>query len=78
MQTRSWEDKDKNTRYKTEVVITEMEMLPSKSDQGGNYGDPPPERGSDAPQHGTAPGAGAAPGAKTYPGQDGSDPDIPF
>ncbi len=37
LQTRSWEDKEGTTRYKTEVVIEEMEMLDSK--RGDNADD---------------------------------------
>ncbi len=37
LQTRSWEDKDGNTRYTTEIVAREMQMLgpaPGKQQQG--------------------------------------------
>lgn len=34
LRTRSWEDKDGNTRWTTEVVARSMEMLGGRSDQG--------------------------------------------
>ncbi|MCB2181157.1 MAG: single-stranded DNA-binding protein [Desulfobulbaceae bacterium] len=48
IQTRSWEDKDGNKRYTTEIVAREMKMLDSRgaSSGGGNQsseGPPPPE-----------------------------------
>ncbi len=46
IQTRSWDDKDGNKRYTTEIVAREMKMLGSKNDNssgggGGNYTEPP-------------------------------------
>ncbi|MFO7784426.1 MAG: single-stranded DNA-binding protein [Thermodesulfobacteriota bacterium] len=41
LQTRSWEDKDGNTRYTTEIVAREMQMLgpaPGKQAQGEGQG----------------------------------------
>ncbi len=35
LQTRSWEDKEGNTRYTTEVVGREMKMLGQRGDGGG-------------------------------------------
>jgi len=35
--TRSWEDKEGNKRYTTEVVANNMQMLDKKSDDGGGY-----------------------------------------
>ena len=35
LQTRQWEDRDGNTRYTTEVVAREMQMLGSRSGGGG-------------------------------------------
>ena len=32
LQTRKWDDKDGNTRYTTEIVLTDMEMLGSKKE----------------------------------------------
>jgi single-strand DNA-binding protein len=45
LQTRKWEDKDKNARYTTEVVAREMKMLSprgSAGDTGSGYADEPP------------------------------------
>ena len=48
IQTRSWDDKDGNKRYTTEIVAREMKMLGSKNDNnggggggGGGYKEPP-------------------------------------
>jgi single-strand DNA-binding protein len=56
IQTRSWEDKDGNKRYTTEIVAKDMKMLSSKgggSSSGGGFADepPPPEprMGDDVP-----------------------------
>lgn len=41
LQTRSWEDKDGNTKYTTEIKAREMQMLGGRDDNGGgggNYG----------------------------------------
>lgn len=35
LQTRSWEDRDGNKRYTTEVVASNMQMLDKKGDDGG-------------------------------------------
>ncbi|MFH1216053.1 MAG: single-stranded DNA-binding protein [Pseudomonadota bacterium] len=48
IQTRSWEDKDGNKRYTTEIVARDMKMLSPKgggTSTGGQYADdgPPPE-----------------------------------
>lgn len=37
LQTRSWDDKDGNTRYTTEVKAREMMMLDSRGGGGGDY-----------------------------------------
>lgn len=39
LQTRSWDDKDGNTRYTTEVKAREMMMLDSRGGGGGGGGD---------------------------------------
>ncbi|MBI5558456.1 MAG: single-stranded DNA-binding protein [Deltaproteobacteria bacterium] len=56
IQTRSWEDKDGNKRYTTEIVAKDMKMLSAKgggSSSGGGFADepPPPEprMGDDVP-----------------------------
>ena len=53
IQTRSWDDKDGNKRYTTEIVAREMKMLDSKPGAGGGggtYTEPPlaePRMGGD-------------------------------
>lgn len=86
LQTRSWEGQDGQTRYTTEVVARDMQMLDSRGG-GGGYGGPdegggadrggPPDRGSqgrDQPRR-------SAPPASNQPTQDDPDDfedDIPF
>ncbi|HEX9699278.1 MAG TPA: single-stranded DNA-binding protein [Acidobacteriota bacterium] len=38
IQTRKWEDRDGNTRYTTEIVAQNMQMLGSRGDGGGGGG----------------------------------------
>ena len=38
IQTRKWEDKDGNTRYTTEIVAQNMQMLGSRGEGGGDFG----------------------------------------
>ncbi len=38
IQTRSYDDRDGNKRYMTEIVADQMQMLGSKGDDGGNRG----------------------------------------
>ena len=47
IQTRSWDDKDGNKRYTTEIVTQRMQFLGGRGDQGASPGAPPPE---EAPQ----------------------------
>jgi single-strand DNA-binding protein len=44
LQTRSWDDKDGNKRYMTEVVASDVQFLGSKESSGSreSYGGPPP------------------------------------
>ncbi len=46
IQTRSWEDKDGNKRYTTEIVALRVQFLGSRGSGGGGGGEMPP----DAPQ----------------------------
>jgi len=67
LQTRKWEDKDGNTRYTTEIVIANLVMLGSKSDNEGSS-DEKSARKKAAPK-------------KSEPQEDGlgvGDDDIPF
>ncbi len=70
LQTRQWEDRDGNTRYTTEVVADNIQLLGRAGGDGGgggDYGDP----GSPGPDAGTA-SAGGGDNAPV------SDDDIPF
>lgn len=42
LKTRSWDDKDGNKRYTTEVIADKIIRLVSRKDQAGSYGAPPP------------------------------------
>jgi single-strand DNA-binding protein len=52
MQTRKWQDKDGGTRYTTEIIARDMQMLSPKGEQnsGGGRGDVPdaPPMGDDS------------------------------
>ena len=52
MQTRSWEDKDGNTRYTTEIVANNMVMLGMTSQGGENQDYGQPEKPDYTPQGG--------------------------
>ena len=50
LQTRSWEDRDGNKRYTTEVVAQQVLALGNRGGGGGGaYGDPPPPADQDMP-----------------------------
>jgi len=78
LQTRQWEDRDGNTRYTTEVVADNIQLLGRAGgggSGGGDYGDPGPaggpgdDRGESGDAGGDAGGGGSAPV---------NDDDIPF
>ena len=54
MQTRKWQDKDGGTRYTTEIIARDMQMLSPKGEQnsggghGGGVGQEPPPMGDDS------------------------------
>jgi single-strand DNA-binding protein len=88
LQTRSWES-DGQTRYKTEVVANDMQMLDSRGGgMGGGAGDyhaPPARSGGGGAGGGGAGGGGAAGGRPRQPEPvanpdtlDDFDDDIPF
>ncbi len=55
LQTRSWDDKDGNKRYTTEIVGDVMTMLDSRSEGGGGRApSPPPASDAEAPAGGEA------------------------
>jgi len=73
IQTRKWEDRDGNTRYTTEIVARDMQMLGSRGEGGGGGGD----YGGGGGGYSDGGGSGPEPSA---PGPDAgvSDDDIPF
>ena len=82
LQTRSWEGQDGQTRYTTEVVAREMQMLDSRG--GGGYaqeaGGPPSSQAGggyapEQPRSGPRPASQAPPAA---PPDDDFEDDIPF
>lgn len=75
LQTRSWEDREGQTRYTTEIVARDMQMLDSRGDASGGYA--PPPRGGGAPER-TQPARSASPAADAADDLDDLDDDIPF
>lgn len=75
IQTRSYDDRDGNKRYITEIVADQMQMLGSKSDDQGSYG---------VGSHGGGSHTGQAPANQQTHGQTQSsgpaydDSDLPF
>ena len=66
LETRNWQDKEGQTRYKTEVICETMQMLGRAG--ADRNGDP----GADAPSRGGTPDESMAPAG------GGSDDDLPF
>jgi single-strand DNA-binding protein len=65
IQTRSWEDKDGNKKYTTEIVASDVQFLDKKDSGSGDY----PRKGQDdKPERGA--------GGTAY--HDSKDDDIPF
>ena len=75
LQTRSWEDREGQTRYTTEIVARDMQMLDSRGDSSGSY-PPPPQGGGN--QERPQPGRSAPPAADSADDLDDLDDDIPF
>ena len=80
LQTRSWEGQDGQTRYSTEVVARDMQMLDSRGG-GDSYGGPPSGPtaapsgyGREQPRSAPRP----APQAASPPPDDDFEDDIPF
>lgn len=73
MKTRKWEDKDKVTRYTTEVVVDQMQML--QDPKGGGERSEPQQQRRPAPAGGTGGSAARKPAAAGF---DDLDEDIPF
>jgi single-strand DNA-binding protein len=49
MKTRTWDDKDGNKRYQTEIVVSTLKFLSSKSDPGSKYEPAGMNTGDDLP-----------------------------
>lgn len=73
IQTRKWQDKEGKDRYTTEIIVNEMKMLGSKSEQSA-----PQQASAPAPQPAPRPATPppARPAAKSN--FDNFDDDIPF
>jgi single-strand DNA-binding protein len=67
LQTRSWDDRDGNKRYTTEVVGNQMQMLGRQADAGDRM---PEEKAKED--------LGAEPGPESEGGTDEVDDDLPF
>jgi len=80
LQTRSWEDKDGNKRYSTEVIAEAFSIILLGG--RGEGGAPPPDTEGVAPPMRTTRAAAAAPSpapaAADAPSQEISDEDVPF
>jgi single-strand DNA-binding protein len=68
LQTRSWEDRDGNKRYTTEIVGTQMQMLGRAEAGGGGRSSEPPSEGG---------GGTDSPSGSKKSGDDVDD-DLPF
>ncbi len=86
MQTRSWEGQDGQTRYTTEIVAREMQMLDSRGGSGGG-GYPPGDPGPGGPPQDNYGGGSSMRGGGGRPPQqqpanpppdDDFEDDIPF
>jgi single-strand DNA-binding protein len=77
LQTRSWEDKDGNKRYTTEIIVDDFMFLDAKGN-GGERGGERGERGSS--QHGGGQHGGSQHGdaGSSGGGKNEKDSDLPF
>jgi len=76
LQTRSWEDKDGNKRYTTEIVARDVQFLGTGGGKGaGNDGPPPPSDDFGAAGGG---GFGGDSGGDSGGNSGGGGDDIPF
>lgn len=82
LQTRKWQTKEGQDRYTTEIVVSEMQMLGSKSDGGHHENHDDGQNQQAAPARSTAPAKSVpAPAASSGKGGFGVgefDDDIPF
>lgn len=82
IQTRSYDDRDGNKRYITEIVADQMQMLSRQNDEGGGYGQGRREPRQEPRQERPAAqnqGSGGAPAYEDYADPPfNPDDDIPF
>jgi single-strand DNA-binding protein len=80
LQTRSWEDKDGQKRYTTEVVVEDLILLGGRGDSGGapEFDQQQPRPVSMPRQRPAAPAAAAPQEPTDDFGQGVSDDDVPF
>jgi len=84
LQTRSWEDKDGQKRYTTEVVVDDLILLGGRGDSGGGAPDfdqqqsRPVSMPRPRPQPSGPPAPSGPPEAPDDFGQGVSDDDVPF
>ena len=80
--TRSWEDKDKNKRYRTEIEGLTLQLMPGSGGRGGSEPPPQPDEYFDSfpePGGGGGGGGGApAGGGNSDSIGNGGDDDLPF
>lgn len=74
LETRSWQDKEGQTKYKTEVICDNFQMLGRAGDKSGDGGFDAPPRGGSAPDETYQPAGGGGGGGSG----GGSDDDLPF
>jgi len=74
MQTRSWDDRDGNTRYTTEVKAQEVQFLGRVAGDGGGgpQGGPPPQGRPGGPSGGSGGGGSSSGGSPPNRGGGGS------
>lgn len=83
LHTRSYEDKEGQKKYITEVVADDLILLGSRGDEGGQD-ESPSQHPVSAPRTAPRPAAPAAPGAPAAPAEDHAfdqgitDDDVPF
>jgi len=74
LETRKWEDRDGNTRYTTEIIAREMQLLGRRDEDGGEPGG---RREAAGNASGSGGGFEAPPGPEQGGGMDDDD-DLPF
>ena len=79
LQTRTYDDKDGNTKYTTEIKAREMMILSGRGEDGGVSGASGASRGASAPRGASRPPAAKAPaGQGGQAGQGGEGDDYTF